>query len=1175
MVKSYFYSTTTKSILMLLIFYLDLSTERFMEASVSSEIRSIVLIYGNAYFYTIDNNSNLKFVNIKAYPNSIVEIDLLTKVDSISNVNVADFVATQGTKLIYGNRFNQAITIYSSLDCAGEPLCSISGDTDFIHSLYNFKQSADIFAISSFKTGPLSFQGDVFHISTSTFVITPIFQINYPPTTTKVFNSGNLFNLFSLVNHNNGESTIEHYMLDNIANSVTFNSTFVIPDFEIEGIDKSNYGAKGVYFFGTQISTSKSLMYRIRTFGDRYYLINIPIGFGEKIVHFSHGSGSDFESLMIMTMRPDFSYRKIHVMSIQDDATFGTIRDFFALPSSRKHTLVNNYVFNSKINMLVSFKDLKLFMEDTLYCFSDPNDPYTNCNGCKEGEDPNLCTNCGLEGVYQQTNFNCDTLYNYGSCENPCTVTNCRLCPGDHSICIECKNSMRLWANTCLNTCPIDTFDQTGICIQCSEFCTNCASPTTCAICDTGYFIYEGKCTNQCPLGTYRDNSQCLECHQSCKSCFTGNSCIQCKENYLLIVGSALCQPICQNDEYLDNTGQQCVRCLNLCASCSGPLSCTECSVGYYFDRETSECLPKLQLESTSFDPLTHILSLRFNATLSINEAYPPDCLSVSPRVDNNDIKISIKSASISFEALELLLSIDGPTLQSTPFLIEDTDYSSDNKALCSVSDATKTKKFEDYPVFFSISRVDDSYMRVGLLIAAIMKSTFQAMSLLLVQINPSNAFTLFKLFQMVDYLLYLDYPLPANLQNFLELLNINFFDYFPNIFRVSEKEGECYYPPKIEKVGNSCHLFNDIGSKLFIFLFLIPLKIIVEIIQKLLTYIIPSSKKSNSSYIAAVLRFCSSWVSVSTIFGIFVMAQVDILLSIAIQSIIFEPILVTTRLVGYFLSILIIIIYLGLCTVYLIIGKSLYRSNERRKLLEGMGKRWHSFIEVFEDLNLKKSFGLLVHVLFILKDLVLPFGIILGIGFPGLQISFLIFGSVLFNMYLIIIRPFKFVQIQIAMIIIESVSLLYLSILALLVYMEDAISYEFRYYFIGYPVIFLITTQLIFNICAMAFEILKEISKYFHQKKTESLSKSAVTPENKTEIDTKRKVKVEKLSKHFKKLSLGRSSKNLVSSKRYLMVNKGYYSRSRNNLDKKVQKKEDLQMFSEPKVILLFYEYF
>ena len=74
-------------------------------------------------------------------------------------------------------------------------------------------------------------------------------------------------------------------------------------------------------------------------------------------------------------------------------------------------------------------------------------------------------------------------------------------------------------------------------------------------------------------------------------------------------------------------------------------------------------------------------------------------------------------------------------------------------------------------------------------------------------------ALILIKLFQMLDFMRYLNIDLPANVKIFISFFNQNLFGFIPNVFHTDASDVDCGLHNKLREVGVECLSLNNIGN--------------------------------------------------------------------------------------------------------------------------------------------------------------------------------------------------------------------------------------------------------------------------------------------------------------------------------------------------------------------------
>lgn len=163
-----------------------------------------------------------------------------------------------------------------------------------------------------------------------------------------------------------------------------------------------------------------------------------------------------------------------------------------------------------------------------------------------------------------------------------CVDTECVKCNGDIGICDECKDPKVHYNGDCLDNCPTHTYNDNGICKDCTTDCKECNPLLECTDCHGDKVIHNGECKYICPDGTYKANSyvdnsaECLDCQRdNCNQCINeGKECIICQNGTFLYNGECISQ--CPVGTH--RVGDSCVDCdVNDCAVCPSIATCNVC----------------------------------------------------------------------------------------------------------------------------------------------------------------------------------------------------------------------------------------------------------------------------------------------------------------------------------------------------------------------------------------------------------------------------------------------------------------------------------------------------------------------------------------------------------------------------------------------------------------------
>lgn len=193
-----------------------------------------------------------------------------------------------------------------------------------------------------------------------------------------------------------------------------------------------------------------------------------------------------------------------------------------------------------------------------------------NCKTCST--DSSTCEVC-YDGYYLDDNQLCSRcLNNCISCEN-----------GDE--CTECLDNMYLLqtetVKKCVYRCPLSFYkddSSPASCLLCPENCETCLDSNSCMVCVDGYYLNDGKLCDKCP--------------ENCEKCTRIDSeirCLYCAEDFYLY--EYVCYLECPGGLYGVDTYRvcsecpsgrfsyqnTCLKCPDLCLECINDKYCTHC----------------------------------------------------------------------------------------------------------------------------------------------------------------------------------------------------------------------------------------------------------------------------------------------------------------------------------------------------------------------------------------------------------------------------------------------------------------------------------------------------------------------------------------------------------------------------------------------------------------------
>lgn len=475
------------------------------------------------------------------------------------------------------------------------------------------------------------------------------------------------------------------------------------------------------------------------------------------------------------------------------------------------------------------------------------------------------CGTCTEAGYYQ---------YNDGISRcAPCSM-GCLQCSGSPTNCQVCDNDNQFYKVTGIpNYCALCNFQTSFLegntCTKCSSNCASCQnSASYCTSCPKNKFLYVrdntcGDCKNE--VGLYKDTKTdpnqplCSPCLPECASCSNTIICETCVEGQYLYSNKSCSVCTAQNEAI---TGTSCVNCDSSCLTCKGPLpiDCLTCSFEKYLNSQ-NECLQRnyMAVESRSFAADLMQASFLFNANIESTVGDLNAAAEVAIFAENSQTCFSAANKSTS-------------SLDTTPGLTKLEGYSIDRlkisgkylqatvKATQSIKDGTLVIRFKKIPSLQKLGDKNTIFREktlvispVNLVITALdgaldaasapVSTAMTTMTTFIFLISIPQAFILMKVFQTIDFYVYVDCDYPSNFSKFLEIISKNIMDYVPNFLKeLADEEGSPIYP-RFSQFGQNVHVFYNLGPLFTLVCCLLGIKLIL----KGLTLAFKSNKKFKS----------------------------------------------------------------------------------------------------------------------------------------------------------------------------------------------------------------------------------------------------------------------------------------------------------------------------------------
>jgi hypothetical protein len=483
--------------------------------------------------------------------------------------------------------------------------------------------------------------------------------------------------------------------------------------------------------------------------------------------------------------------------------------------------------------------EIDYFMvEDTLQCVETcPADYYTvlapskSCSACiddcKSCESATECTIC-YEGYTYLTNpplcfKNCEDGYyrDDRTCVN--CRDDCKTCENGNE-CLECVDLLYLHMTDnqkkCISECPSFYYEDDSIpasCKSCLENCKECSNSTECVECVSGYYLDSDGLCKICP-------EKCVDCtlqdgNLICTSCAEGyykyqNDCLDtCPDGLYEVDTTQTCES-CPSGSYKDSEG--CSACPNLCKECISNLICTycienaslknnetcECNDNYI--EEQSTCERKRVTWEMEYSELDRTITISLSAPLTIpltkdniiieitrnisnrskknrnqniREILSPDFYTLTSNQDGmeytilfNDDLVGVSSFEIKIVNPNNLMDFDGNLL-----------YEGEYQITLDTPDEPEEDDDDD----------DDDDSNYGLIKVVCPILMVICAIILLIGFFASRKLYIWQginFLQILSYVYLIDLEWPDTIADFLP--GILYYNYFPNIFHLIEKDG-------------------------------------------------------------------------------------------------------------------------------------------------------------------------------------------------------------------------------------------------------------------------------------------------------------------------------------------------------------------------------------------------
>jgi hypothetical protein len=492
-----------------------------------------------------------------------------------------------------------------------------------------------------------------------------------------------------------------------------------------------------------------------------------------------------------------------------------------------------------------------------------------NCLAC--ANNPSTCTACTTD-LQIMPNSTCDicpqTLYykvvisaNVEYCYR--CHSSCLTCSGESPTnCLSCASGNYFYPDLgeCRSSCDLQgSFSIGSNCYACSSNCATCAlSSTNCTTCPAGNFLLANRSCTKCDqpgFFVFKPNTgqqQCLTCPKNCANCSSTSTCDKCSSG-LFVDANNTCVP-CSGKRQV-SIANKCIDCHANCLTCSGGSddNCLTCQASKVLSAQ-NKCIdrPLINFVTANFAPDTRHATFIFDK----------DVASATSSIGDNIVAFIVQNSKQ--EVLQLIQNLTDATATEVPGLraapgASVVQYTILGKSLrvkiqsnSSLMDAVLLLRFKRAPALQDPTNINTVFPGNYLLIDQLnlvitgfdsaiaaattsVQTTVTTVTTVMFVVSIPQAFILLKVFQTVDFYIFIDCEFPANFSKFLEIISKNIMDYIPNLLEnFADDDGNPLYP-RFTDFGESVHIFKNLGQYFTLIIFTALLKVLILLVAKIL----------------------------------------------------------------------------------------------------------------------------------------------------------------------------------------------------------------------------------------------------------------------------------------------------------------------------------------------------
>ena len=733
-----------------------------------------------------------------------------------------------------------------------------------------------------------------------------------------------------------------------------------------------------------------------------------------------------------------------------------------------------------------------------------------NCTSCQNGTHCDVC-NQSVEVPGDELLFHLDLNH----CVEPsfCTVgTNAsyrlsdipRYCKSCKKNCKNCSTSTDCWEcksnffveidnSTCVSTCsPQSTWLNQTHCTPCPPNCLGCernngTNFTDCTLCLPNFYFNDSRnCTDCQNFGFFVMQGLCKECLAlDCLMC--ENKQTECKEcvDLMFVNQSKECE-ICREPKTY-TPDKLCVECLvKDCKKCrmNDATRCEMCQRG--FSLQAGQCTPQtFRVDNSKYSKSINKVALRFehNVDERVGEKYIQVFHRDSSKEKLSDwVQLNISSVKVSeIDHRDISIVFKGP-LQFDHYDLKIvftnlTNISSTDRVDYFLSEEFKVIDFVGNTFYNPEMKTTEIS---GIIISGVMIGGLGIATLF----SITFAMVLIKIYQLMDFMLLYNVDYPSNFDRFIEMFkNVFPLNLIPDVFESLYDDTCSELGVKFVQQDMGCQFLSNSGTSLSIFLCFILIKLIIHLVCYF-------SRKSSSKCAVRLRTWRDGAFGFKGYFYYFATFDIDIHLGAFTNSKFYagdkiktfnnigNMLIANTWVYGYPL----IVLYFGLKNRQMVLfdqGKHDLDETEEKSysfFIEGskLNNRYSKFWESFQ---LLKNYAICMLV----------------VGFyerPRVQIISV--GLVLLGVFIleIIYRP-KTSKLENA---INALVWIHYSVLTALFvsidYLDDQISAEKIYTFVGFPMIFIFSSLVVVNLAPAFYQIYSDCKQCIKKRREQKNEK-------------------------------------------------------------------------------------